>query len=239
MLEIIPIEGIQSENHALALQEGVIDARIHNLRIGQVIALHSHPQRPELVAIVRGTARVRGVRISEETGEPILRDEIVEAGNLVFSPPTAVHAFSNVGVEPLWCLVMVSPPFAENNYLGLASTESTLDFLVLPIDSHEPARGSYRPDWAKKLALRRSGELNHFPNVPGELLRKRDPIEVKSSDLESWLILLQGSGVLSHSEGEVAVRSPALIRGLGSNWSIRDDGAGQELVVLRFRLPAN
>jgi quercetin dioxygenase-like cupin family protein len=238
-LEVIPIEGITREVHPIALRPGVMDARIHNIRIGQVVRLHAHPLAPELVAVLRGTARVRGLRASQIAGEPILREEIVEAGNLVFTPASAIHEVSNVGLEPLWCLVFLSPPFENNHYLKLEAPESALDLMVLPLDFDDDPRGTDLPDWAERLSLERSGAVNHFPGISGELIRTRDSIESSSSDPESWLVLLEGSGVLSHAGGKVAVAAPSLIRGLGEDWSVRGAVPGEDVVALRFRLPSN
>ncbi len=127
---VIPIRRIPEEALPLGYRAGMMNAWIHNIRVGQVVGFHEHPTRAEMVVILRGRARVRGLRMAPDGGEPLIREEILGPGHIVFSPATSLHEYTNVGNEPLWCLVFMSPPVKGNVYLEGAAPKSALDFLA-------------------------------------------------------------------------------------------------------------
>jgi arylsulfatase A-like enzyme len=141
--DVVPIRNIDREVNLFRRNEWVLGGWIHNIAVGQVVGLHYHPVRPEMVAILRGRAKVRGLRRTPDGPRP--REEILGPGNIVFSPAPGVHGYENVGDEPLWCLAFQSPPFEGNHFLDGAPPGSDLDFFVLPWSTHGALRGEGAP----------------------------------------------------------------------------------------------
>lgn len=206
---------------------------VHHIRVGEVVPFHRHPLRAEMVAVLRGRARVRGLRPDPDGGEPIVREEVLGAGHLVFSPAGQVHEYANAGDEPLWCLVVQSPPFVGNPPFGEGDVPSDDDFLVVPVFDAEPPRAAEIPPWARGSLLPWRGEFRFFPGMPGRLHRGR---EIESGEIsgESWMVLMQGEGTLSVGGSRHEVRAPTWVRAPGGSWSLR---SASEVVALEIRVP--
>ncbi len=238
---VMPIEMGSEDMLRLSNKFWMLDARIHNIHIGQVVPFHRHPVRQEWVAILRGEATVRGLRRSRAGGAPILRvEERLGVGDFVLSPATAVHEFENVGSEPLWTLVIQSPPFRENFFLAGAPPQSDRDFIVLPWKSMGRSRGATLPPWSERWARdwRASGRasIDLFPGIPARLLRGDRALSSDDSDAESWIALLSGAGSLSLDDREIPVEAPVWIRSPRGPWSIRNTKS-DPLVALELRVP--
>jgi mannose-6-phosphate isomerase-like protein (cupin superfamily) len=232
---VIPIEVGSEEAFHLSSKSYMFAAWVHNIRIDQVVPFHQHPRRPEIVAILRGKARVRGLRKSPTGDAPVLREEILGPGNIVFSPATAVHEFANVGDEPLWSLVFQSPTFRGNFFLNGAPPPSDLDFLVIPWQTRAAARGASVPDWALRVASAPQASVPTFRGIPGNLLRGRNRLAGSDPDAETWMVLLSGEGTLVLEGREYAVRAPTWVYAPRDGWSLRGDGG--EFVALEFLVP--
>jgi mannose-6-phosphate isomerase-like protein (cupin superfamily) len=237
-LEIVPIRRIADEALPLGYREGMLNAWVHVIRPGQEVDFHEHPTRAEMVAILRGRARVRGLRAAAGGGPPLLREETVGPGNLVFSPPTNVHAYANVGEEPLWTLVFMSPPVKDNFYLDGAPPRSALDFLVLPLGDGGPARGATVPDWARAGGTPWRGPIGYYPGIPTRLVRDATQLRGSQSGDETWVVLLQGSGRLEVGASRKVVTAPTWISLPSGRWTVtRPEESGPELVALELSLP--
>ncbi len=211
-----------------------MNAWVHNIRVGQVVGFHEHPTRAELVVILRGRARVRGLRKAPDGAEPLLREEILGPGHMVLSPATSLHEYTNVGKEPLWCLVFMSPPVERNVYLE-GDPKSGLDFLVVPWGSDGEVRGAFIPEWIQCSVLPWQGEIGYYPGIPGRLLRDRRQIRGRDTGAETWVILLRGTGWLEVGERKQQVTAPTWISAPAGRWSVQSDHV--ELVALEFSLP--
>ena len=233
--QVVPIRDITDEVHLFHRKDFYMGAWIHNIHVGQVVGLHHHPVRPEMVAILRGKARVRGLRRSP--GGPVPREEILGPGNIVFSPPTSIHGYENVGDEPLWCFVVQSPPFDKNHFLDGAPPHSDLDFVVLPWRSGGALRGEAPPDWTRALSPPWHGEIGFYPGIPGSL--RRDPAQLAGGDAgaESWLLLLSGDGILRAAGRDYLAAAPTWVRLHRGAWTLGASEKSDELVVLEYRLP--
>lgn len=230
---VVPIREISEEALPLGYRGGMMNAWVHNIRVGQVVGFHEHPTRAEMVVILRGRARVRGIRRAPDGGKPLIREELLGPGEMVFSPATSVHEYANVGTEPLWTLVFMSPPVRGNVYLEDATPESELDFLVVPWEGGRAARGAFVPEWAQGAPWR--GAIDYFPEIPGRLLRDSAEIRGRDGAAEAWIVLLRGSGRLEREGTTQPVDAPTWITAPGGRWSIRSDRG--ELVALEFSLP--
>ena len=91
----------------LFCRRAVISAHVHCIGPGQTCPIHHHPRRWELTQVLRGVARLR---TAKGTTKMYVSDYYV-------APPGAAHEVCNPGKEPLWCLVVATPPFSENLYL--------------------------------------------------------------------------------------------------------------------------
>lgn len=58
----IQLDSIAEEALPLDYRTGMMNAWVHNIAVGQGVDFHSHPTRAEMVVILRGRARVRGLR---------------------------------------------------------------------------------------------------------------------------------------------------------------------------------
>jgi mannose-6-phosphate isomerase-like protein (cupin superfamily) len=231
---VIPIQEIREEALALGYRAGMMNAWVHNIRVGQVVGFHEHPTRAELVVILRGRARVRGLRMAPDGGEPLLREEILGPGQMVLSPATSVHEYTNVGNEPLWSLVFMSPPVQGNLYLEGAPS-SALDFLVIPWGSDGEVRGAFIPEWLRGREMPWQGGIGYYPGIPGRLLRDPREIHGHHTGVEAWVVLLRGRGWLEVGETKQQVRAPTWISAPDGRWSLQSDQV--ELVALEFLLP--
>ena len=231
---VIPIEGIHEEALALSYRAGMMNAWVHNIRVGQVIGFHEHPTRAELVVILRGRARVRGLRKAPNGEGALLREEVLGAGQMVLSPATSVHEYTNIGDEPLWCLVFMSPPVKSNLYLE-GAPRSELDFLVIPWGSEGEARGAFIPEWIRGREIPWHGAIGYYPGIPGRLLRDRRQLRGDHMGALAWVVLLRGGGWLEVGETQQQIRAPTWISAPGGQWLLQGDQA--ELVALEFSLP--
>ncbi len=232
---VIPIRRIPEEALPLGYRAGMMNAWIHNIRVGQVVEFHEHPTRAEMVVILRGRARVRGLRTAPDDGEPLIREEILGPGNMVFSPATSLHEYTNVGNEPLWCLVFMSPPVKGNVYLDGAAPQSALDFLVLPWGSEGEVRGAFVPEWIRSGDTSHERAIDYYPGIPGRLLRDPRQIHGRHAGAFAWVILLRGAGRLESGEMVQRVSAPTWISAPDGDWSLESDQG--ELVALEFSLP--
>ena len=91
----------------LFCRRAIISAHVHCIGPGQTCPIHHHPKRWELTQVLRGVARLR---TAKGTSKMYVSDYYV-------APPGAAHEVCNPGKEPLWCLVVATPPFSENLYL--------------------------------------------------------------------------------------------------------------------------
>ena len=230
---VIPIEVGDADVLRLSKKRGMLQAWVHHIRPRQVVPYHHHPIRPELVAVLRGKVRVRGLRKLPGEVEPRVREEILEAGSLIFSPPGQVHEYTNVGSEPFWGLVFQSPPFRGNPVEDLPITED--DFLVIPWAGSGLPQSEPVPEWARRDELPWRGALEVFPGIPVELRRGTGRLDARKHGGETWMALLAGSGKLTVGERSYTVSAPSWLQAPGGSWSFEGEG---EAVALEFRLPS-
>lgn len=230
--EVIQIEVGDAVALRLSRKRGMLQAWVHQTQPEQVVPYHQHRIRPELVAVLRGKVLVQGLRKLPGDSKPRVREEIVEAGNLIYSPPGQVHEYTNIGSEPFWGLVFQSPPFRGNPTENLTITED--DFLVIPWAGPGPPRADPLPDWAKRIESPWRGTLEVFPGIPVELRRGTGRLEATGHHGEIWMALLAGSGRLTVGERSYTVAAPSWLRAPGGSWSFEGQG---EAVALEFRLP--
>lgn len=76
--------------------------------VGEGVPPHRHPLESELCYVLEGRLTFR------------LEDEVfeLEAGQTVFVPRGAVHAFQNTGAEPLRLLTLVSPGYLHEGFFA-------------------------------------------------------------------------------------------------------------------------
>lgn len=234
-VKLIQLDAIAEEALPLGYRTGMINAWVHNIRVGQVVDFHEHPGRAELVVILRGRVRVRGLRKALDGGDPILREEVLGPGNMIFSPPGSVHEYTNIGSGPLWSLVFMSPPVEQNLYLEGASPKSEKDFLVVPLGVEGVVRGEFIPAWARNGEQPWQGEIGYYPGISGRVLRDDRQLEGRHPGYESWVILVGGSGTLSLADTKQTVDAPTWFSAPDGRWSLRGDRG--ELVALEFSLP--
>ena len=82
------------------------------------------------------------------------------------------------------------------------------------------------------------GEIGYYPAIPGRMLRDPHQIEGHHTGLESWVVLVAGSGTLSLEGKQHAVKAPSWISAPDGRWSLRSDReSGDELAAVEFSLP--
>ena len=135
----------------------------------------------------------------------LLREEVLGPGQMVLSPATSVHEYTNIGDEPLWCLVFMSPPVKSNLYLE-GAPRSELDFLVIPWGSEGEVRGAFIPEWIRGREIPWHGEIGYYPGIPGRLLRGPRQLRGDHAGALAWVVLLRGGGWLEVGETQQQIR---------------------------------
>lgn len=92
----------------LFCRRAIVSAHVHCIGPGQTCPIHHHLDRWELTQILRGVGRLRTVTVTTD----------LQVSDYYIAPPKAAHEMCNPGKEPLWCLVVATPPFKENLYLA-------------------------------------------------------------------------------------------------------------------------
>jgi mannose-6-phosphate isomerase-like protein (cupin superfamily) len=233
---VVPIKVPDKDGRLLlAEKDWMAQIWIHNIHVADGVPFHYHKIRPEMVAILRGKARVRGMRLNSDGGDPIIREEVLGPGNLVFSPPGQVHEYTNIGAETLWCLVVQSPQFRANPLFEEGMQPTKDDFLVIPWTTSASPRGEYAPVWAEYEGVPWRGAFNFFPGIQGHFLRGHESLEASDPESETWMVLLEGSGLLQVEGASYEINAPTFVYAPRDGWSLRGGG---ELVALELQLPS-
>ena len=226
---------IDAEALKLGTRLGMLNAWVHNIKPGQEVGFHEHPTRAEMVVVIRGTARVRGLRKGPEGQPPIIREEVLGEGSMIFSPASSVHEYANMTNEPLYCFVIMSPPVRGNVYLDGEPPQSAKDFLVVPLMEDGSARGDFVPSWASNREAPWRGDINYFPGIAARVHRNARELRGAHFGSESWVLLVSGLGTLKTELLVEHVTGPSWIEAPSGRWSITSNA--DELVAIEFSLP--